>query len=228
MKVRTLAVLAGVGTPLIATGAANATYLGIYAVEKPNPYGILTVCVYAEFDNPGGDWWESAGGTPQNPINITVLGGSFYNHKFGSDQAPSTALITVFPSLAYDSFFAGGIRAVAAGQVNHLNLINMPVLAGTSIHTSNGGWGLVPPTAAQGNPFDPINSFPGNGSVLVAQFSTTDGYGVRGAWIESPVSDGVAILQAVEFEYVIPAPSVLGAFGLAGVLGMRRRRRRAR
>jgi hypothetical protein len=114
MKVRTLAVLAGVGMPLIATGAAPATYLGIYAVEKPNPYGLLTVNVYAEFDNPGGDRWESAGGAPGSPLNITVLGGSFYNHQFGSNQAPQAALVAAFPSLAYDSFYTAGRGAQRA------------------------------------------------------------------------------------------------------------------
>ena len=225
MKVKTLSVLAGLSAPLIMTVPTDAGFVGVYHVKKANPFDLITVNVYAEFDNPGGDWMQAVAGTPGSPLNVTVIGGTFYNNQFGSDQAPGTALVGVFPSLAYDSFFTIGIKALATGAVNALNLVNMPVLAGTSVSTTNGSWGLVPPTAAQGNPFDPANSFPGNGSILIGQFSTADGVGIVGQFLIQYVSDGVVGQSYVSFENIVPTPGALGLLGLAGLVGIRRRRR---
>jgi hypothetical protein len=55
MKLRTLAVAAGVGAPLILAGPSDAGFLGIYVVKKFNEFQLMTVNVYAEFDNPGAD-----------------------------------------------------------------------------------------------------------------------------------------------------------------------------
>lgn len=229
MKIRTLSVLAGAGTPLIVTAPAAAGLTDFTAIAKPNPFGIYTVNVYAEFDNPGSDWFYKVAGTPGSPMNIDVLGGEFYNHQFGTDQAPHQALVDAFPSLAYDSFYTIGIKALAPGQTNALNLVNMPQLQGTSVHTTNGSWGLVPPIAAQGNPFDPINSFPGNGSVLIGQFSmevpTEIPFGIEGAFAIGFVSDGSVHQRYVTFSNIVPAPGALGVAGVAGLLGTRRRRR---
>ncbi|MHC4786629.1 MAG: hypothetical protein ACYTE6_11770, partial [Planctomycetota bacterium] len=80
MKVKTLLVLAGVSSPLIATASADAGFVGLKVVKKiPNPVGILTMNVYAEFDNMGNDWFEGAAGTPNTPLTIGVVGGTFYN-----------------------------------------------------------------------------------------------------------------------------------------------------
>ena len=229
MKMKTLSVLAGVSAPLIMAAPSDAGFVGTYVTKKDNAFNLMTVNVYAEFDNPGADWMQAVAGTPGAPMNISVVGGGvFYNNQFGSDQAPGTALIAVFPSLAYDSFFTIGIKALATGSVNALNLVNMPILAGTSVSTVNGSWGLVPPTAAQGNPFDPANSFPGNGSILIGQFSTevgVDPYGIVGQFLIQYVSDGAIGQSYVSFENIVPTPGALGLLGAAGLIGRRRRRR---
>ena len=201
MKMKTLSVLAGVSAPLIMAAPSDAGFVGTYVTKKDNAFNLMTVNVYAEFDNPGADWMQAVAGT---------------------------ALIAVFPSLAYDSFFTIGIKALATGSVNALNLVNMPILAGTSVSTVNGSWGLVPPTAAQGNPFDPANSFPGNGSILIGQFSTevgVDPYGIVGQFLIQYVSDGAIGQSYVSFENIVPTPGALGLLGAAGLIGRRRRRR---
>jgi hypothetical protein len=217
MKMRTLSVLAGISAPLIMT-----------APGKPNAFGLWVCNVYAEFDNPGNDWMQAVAGTPDVSLNLTVVGGTFYNHQFGGDKAPGTALIAAFPSLAFDSFYTMGVKAVAAGVTDLTNLVNMPALAGSQISTNNGSWAIVPPTAAQGNPFDPVNTFPGNGQILIGQFSavsTTALIGIQGSFLAQYVSDGVVSTSIESFEHFIPSPGALGLLGAAGLISRRRRRR---
>ncbi|MHC4220025.1 MAG: hypothetical protein ACYSU7_16395 [Planctomycetota bacterium] len=222
MKVKTLSLLAGVSGPLILTGSSGAGFVGLKTVNKPNAFGIWVHNVYAEFDNPGNDWVQAVAGTPGTPLKITVLGGTFYNHQFGSDKAPGTALIGAFPSLAFDSFFTIGKKYVSSGDTDFTHLVNMPTLEGHKISTTNGSWAIVPPTAAQGNPFDPVNSFPGNGQVLIGQFSTTDGAFIIGSALLNFVSDGVVTISPVSFGW--PAPPTLSLLAIAGLTGSRRRR----
>jgi hypothetical protein len=201
-----LAVAAGIGAPLILTAASHASYVGTSHAVVPNEYGLYVVRVYAEFDNPGGDWMLSVAGTPVTPLLITVNPpGAFYNHPYGSDLAPSTVNVSVFPSLAFDSFFTIGLRTVAVGQTDHTTLVNLPELAGTSINTDNAAWGLIPPTADQGNPFDPVNCYPGDGRVLIGQFSSEDSQLIGGRFLMLCLSDGEPIYPEGSFNYT-PTP----------------------
>jgi hypothetical protein len=223
VKTKTLAVAAGVSAPLILSGSGDAGFVGVTATSKPNPFGILVCNVYAEFDNPGGDWMGGVLGPPNYPMYITVIGGSFWNQPGGGDTAPTTFLTGLIPSLAYDSFYTIGMKAVAAGVTDFTNLFNMPTLAGTQISTTNGAWAIVPPTEAQGNPFDAVHSFPGNGQILIGQFSTTNGTGIVGQFVLSYVSDGVDIDSLETFAHFFPTPGALGLLGLAALTGNRRR-----
>jgi len=213
MKVKTLSLLAGVGAPLILTGSADAGFNGIYAIGKPNPFGLVVCNVYAQFDNAGNDRMQAVAGTPNHPMNISIVtGGSFWNH------------------LAYDTFVTIGVKATGPlGQpADNLILANFPQpIAGTSISTTNGAY-AVSASHPQGNPFDPINSFPGDGRILIGQFSTPwNGsiVGIQGIFLMQFVSDGV-VTQSVESfsHFVVPVPGALGLFGLAGLRGTRRRR----
>jgi hypothetical protein len=231
MKMKTLAVLAGVSAPLIASAPSDAGFVGISWTKKPNAYNLMVVNVYAEFDNPGADHMQAVAGTPLNPMDITVIGGSFYNHAFGGDQAPQAALVAAFPDLAFDSFYTIGRKVIdpPGADLNVLNLVNMPVLSGTGVHTINGAYGLVPPNGPQGDPFDSVNNFPGNGSILIGQFSmeipATGTYGIQGAFYLQYVSDGTVGNSYVSFENIVPTPGALGLLGIAGLIGRRRRRR---
>jgi hypothetical protein len=162
--------------------------------------------VYAEFDNPGGDWMQAVAGTPMAPLSLTVVGGTFWNHANGGDTAPTTAMIGVYPSLAFDSFYTIGMKAVAAGAADFTYLLNMPELTGSQISTANGGWAIIQSESGQGNPFDPVHSFPGNGRILIGQFSTTDGSKIVGSFLMQFVSDDVVMQAVASF----PGPSCAG------------------
>jgi hypothetical protein len=232
MKLKTLLVLAGVSSPLIACASADAGFVGLKVVKKiPNPFGILTINVYAEFDNMGNDWFSAAAGTPGVPLNIGVIGGTFWNHPItGGDTAPPQGLIDVYPSLAYDSFYTIGLKAIPFGESDETVIVNMPTLGlpyggnlVTFVSTTNGSWALVPPTDTQGNPWDP-DSGGGAGEVLIGQYSTTNGIGFYGSFLIKGTIDGIAGVQvAVSFAW--PAPGTLGLLGLAGLMSTRRRRR---
>jgi hypothetical protein len=228
MKMKTLSVLAGISAPLIATAGADAGFVGVKVVAKPNAFGLLVCNVYAEFNNPGNDAMQAVAGTPGAPLSITVVGGTFWNQPtFGGDLAPNSALFALFPSLAYDTFVTIGVKATGPlGQpANGTTLVNYPQpIAGTVSATTNGSWAILGPLA-QGNPFDPINSYPGNGQLLIGQFSTAQGTGIQGTFLLQYVSDGVVTASVESFAHFIPTPGALGLLGAAGLIGLRRRRR---
>ena len=232
MKMKTLAVLAGISAPLIATAGADAGFVGINIVKKiPNPFGITTINIYAEFDNMAGDYFNGVAGTPNVPLLIGVTGGTFWNRAFGGDTAPSAGLIAAFPSLAYDSFYTIGLKSTQPGVPDATSVVNMPSLGAapgntvTSVATTNGSWAAVPPTHTQADPWHP-DSGGGGGEVLIGQFSTTNGSGFFGSFIIQFVGDGVPGTQeAVSFEWAVPTPGALGLLGAAGLIGRRRRRR---
>ncbi|MHC4963269.1 MAG: PEP-CTERM sorting domain-containing protein [Planctomycetota bacterium] len=230
MKLKTLLVLAGVSPPLIASASADAGFVGLKVVKKiPNPFGILTINVYAEFDNMGNDWFHGAAGTPYFPLTIGVVGGTFWNHFSGDDTAPPQGLINLYPSLAFDSFYTIGLKAIPMGGSDETTVVNMPTLGDfygpfvTSVSTTNGSWAIVPPTDTQGNPWDP-DSGGGAGQVLIGQYSTANGIGFYGNFLIKGTFDGIPGTQvAVSFAW--PAPGTLGLLGLAGLISTRRRRR---
>ena len=236
MKMKTLAVLAGVASPLIATGSASAGFIGIKATSKPNDFGLLVVNVYAIFDRPdpgdgSGDHMDAVAGTPGAPLVIQVTGGTFYNHAFGNDHAPMALLVDVFQSLAYDTFVTIGVKKVGDPKVfpgaqpaDTLTITTaFPIgITGSVLETTRAGWAVIP-TAPQGDPFDPVNSFPGNGQILIGQFSTADGTAISGTMLIQYLSNGQVGTSIVSFG--IPSPGALAMMGAACLIGTRRRRR---
>ena len=224
MKMKTLSMLAGVGAPLIATATAPAGFLGITVTGKENAFGLIVCNVYANFDRPGEDLFQAVAGTALSPLLIQVEGGgTFYNHAFGSDTAPGTALIAAFPILAFDTFVTIGVKET--GQVNDALVITpgFPAgITGTSLATDESGW-AVTPIDPQGDPFNPAY-VGGNGSILIGQYSTADGSGISGTMLVQYVSNGVVGTSVVSFFHV-PTPGALALLGTAGLIGARRRRR---
>ncbi len=116
MKAKTLSVLAGVTAPLILTGSVSAGFVGLKSVVKETGFipgiGELFVCnVYAVFDRPD-DEMIAVAGTFNNPLNIFVKQGKFYQDPEG---APLTAPFLEFlPGasgiLAYDTFVTIGTK----------------------------------------------------------------------------------------------------------------------
>ncbi len=233
MKIQTLTVLAGTAVPLILTGSASAGFLGIKTTSKPNDFGLLVVNVYAIFDRPdpgdgSGDHMIAVAGTPNIPMNIQVIGGVFYNSPFGSDRAPNAALLVPFPSLAYDTFLTIGVKAVGDPPFQPVDMLGIspefpnPGLTGSFIGGTNLAWTVIP-TAPQGDPFDPVNSFPCNSQILIGQFSTANGSAIQGTMLVKYVSNGVSIFSIETF--FVPSPGALAMMGVAGLIGTRWRRR---
>ncbi len=234
MRVRTLSLLAGTAVPLILTGSAPAGFVGISTVSKPNPFGVglFTVNVYAIFDRPdpgdgSGDHMIAVAGTPDAPMNITVIGGVFYNSPFGRTTAPSAPLLVPFPSLAYDTFLTIGVKAVGDPPFQPFDDLIIspefpnPGLTGNFLGGPNLHWAVIP-TNPQGDPFNPefVN---GNGQTLIGQFSTADGTAISGTMLLGYVSNGLAH-QTIE-TFFVPGPGGLPALALFCALGARRRRR---
>jgi len=225
MKMKTLSLLAGVSAPLIMTTASSAGFVEIRTVLKENVFGLLVVNVYAVFDRPGEDLMVAVAGTPNQPLLVQVEGGVFYNSNFGNDQAPNQAFIDIFPSLAFDTFVSIG-KKTSTGDTTLISP-GWPIagIVGSVFTTDASGW-VVVPDAPQANPFDPANSFPGDGQILIAQFSTATGTEIHGTLLLQFTSNGTPGVQAYVGFTSIPVPGALALLGAAGLVGLRRRRRR--
>jgi hypothetical protein len=223
MKATTLRLLIGVTTPLILAGGVRAGFTGISTASKPNALGLLVVNVYAEFDRPGEDFMRTVAGTSLNPMLIQVIGGTFYNHAFGSDHAPSLLGVDTFPSLAFDTFLTIGIKVAFPDLPDALVVTpGFPTgITGTQLFTTVSGWAITP-LDPQGDPFNP-NYAGGNGQVLIGQFSTADGTAFQGTMVVGIITNGV-VSQAVVSFFHVPGPGALWLLGAAGLLGRRRRR----
>ena len=57
----------------------------------------------------------------------------------------------------------------------------------------------ITPLDPQGDPFDPVNSFPGDGRVLIGQFSTVQGFPITGTMLLQVISNGQVEQHYVSF-----------------------------
>ena len=212
MKVKALAVAAGASAPLILAGSAPAGFTGISTASKPNDFGIFVVNVYATFDRPGEDLMVIVAGTRDNPLSVRVEGGTFFQHPMGSfDRAPLGAQIDIFPDLRYDTFVTIGVKQVGPsadgnpGQpFDHLTLTpGWPGFGPSNLELTNAGW-VSELNNRQSDPFDPV-FFPGDGRILIGQFSTADGAGISGTMLLRFISNGVWDEAVVTFDHSVPA-----------------------
>jgi len=221
--------LAGVGAPLIATATASAGFLGIKVVAKDNEFGLLVANVYAEFDRPGEDFMQAVAGTANAPLLIQIGGGGvFYNNAFGSNIAPNLAFIGIAPSLAFDTFVTIGAKVDNLPDFGDATIITpgLPNLTGTQISTDASGW-AVTPLDAQWDPFNSDYGGPGNGQILIGQYSTIDngpGTTISGTFLIQYITNGDNQQSVVSF-FLVPTPGALALLGVAGLVGTRRRRR---
>ena len=207
MKAKLLALIAGSGAALMLAGQASARFLGTTTESVQNEFGILTVSVYAEFDNPGADFMSVVAGTPNSPLFIQVVDGTFYQHPFGTDRAPNPALFNQFPSLRYDTFVTIGVESFNSQSpgnpegrpADELHLTpGWPGFGSSVLSSVTAGW-AVKPGQPQGDPFDPVHCFPGDGRVLIGQFSTENGSAIQGVMLIQFHSDGVVEQATVSF-----------------------------
>jgi hypothetical protein len=218
MKAKTLSLCAGIGGVMLLAEAAPAGFTGIEWEQKANDFGVFTVNVYATFDN-SNDALYAVAGTPNAPLQVEVVAGSFYQNSFGSDLSPNPALLIPFPSLAYDTFVTIGKKTSTGDQTGLTP--NWPgfgtsLLPDDPVDGENMAW-FITPDQSQGAPVD--------GRVLMGQFSSMDSEEIKGQFLISAVSDGDGSFQEyVSFTTLVPAPGALALLGLACVGGRRRRK----
>jgi hypothetical protein len=241
MKTKALCVLAGIAAPLIATQTSDAGFVGLVTLEKQGSgqaAGYIIRNVYAVFDRPG-DRLLSVYGTPQNPIDVHVVGGTFKQYPGVAGLTGPTAY-NVFANAnnAYDTFISFGVKIFGT----YSNVVGQPYnsseifIAGDLAFTASaltslsGGWaptGLSP----LGLPDNPnivggANSFgPGVGSVLIGQFTTSNGTDIQGTVNVQVLSNG-NLITLTNQSVNLPTPGALALLGTAGLIGTRRRRRR--
>jgi hypothetical protein len=218
MKTRALRVAAGLGSLLLPSEAAVAGFQGIEVDVKPNDFGVLTFNVLAAFSSPGLDRMNAVAGTVSAPMSIFIREGTVHQHPFGTDRPSSDVVVQAFPSLAYDSFVTIGVKSVGppGAQPGDEMILTpgWPGFGSCSLYGDNHAWAVVP-VAPQGDPFDPVHSYPGDGRILIGQFSTADGHGLSARFLLQMVSDGVPVLQDVTIEYDL-APPVTTTCGACG------------
>ncbi len=227
MKMSTLSALAGASVPLILAGTANAGFVGLKLVEKPNAFGLLVYNIYAQFDERPDDFVFAVAGTPLSPLNVNVRGGTFFQHQFGNDQAPNGGLCVVpgFETLCLDTFVTIG-KKTSAGDATAL-APGWPGFGPDRLAGNNLGW-FITPDDPQGLPNV-------NNQVLLMQLSTATGTGFFGTILVNGFSNdldlgslpaGADVDGYVSFDtQQAPAPGALALLGTAGLLGCRRRRR---
>lgn len=228
MRMRNLSLLIGVGAPLIVAGSATAGFVGVKAVSKKNPGGLFVCNVYAIFDRPD-DEMVAVAGTPQNALDIFVKNGKFYQDPQGS---PLTAPFLQFlPGasglLAYDTFITIGTKTDDLfSTLDDVSTTPGLEFQNDSISTINGSWFILPVGPGNGGLGQPN----ANGQVLVFQgsfFLDSGAGGIAGTLRFNFTSNGVAGQSAyVSFDHQVPAPGAVALLGAAGLLGVRRRRRR--
>ncbi len=229
MKVNGLSPLAGATVPLVLAGSAPGGFVGLKVIDKPAIIGgqfALVVNIFATFNRPGQDRFLSAAGTPNSPMDIHVIGGTFYQNPFGTDTAPSGALIPIFPSLAFDTFVTIGAKAIGPAYQSPPPLTLTPGWPGfgpSFLGGNNLGWANTP-ADPNTDPFNPA-FYLGNGQVLIGQFATTNGAAIVGMFRILVVSNNVS--TQINVSFFGPAPGALPLLAAAGFIGTRRSRRRS-
>lgn len=136
-----------------------------------------------------------------------AAGGSFYQHVFGSDIAPSAGAIAVFPSLAFDTYMTVPPEfQVYVGP----SFVGQPSEAAWNTARLNRVWRHQGPNFSYTTPFNLA----------------------RITWFgEPPSGDGILFVhnpqQQIPFTFAIPEPGVSGVFGLFSLIALQRGRCRA-
>ena len=146
------------------------------------------------------DWTNSR-------LDISLTSGAMYQHAFGSNSAPTPALVAAFPELAYDTFVTvpNGLDVTFAGAIT----MDATTIAASWADTATGNagkWQVARITLTQD----------ANGSVAGKSYDVE--------------SAGQGILFTDDWEIVegwlcIPEPATLGLLAVGGMAVLRRRRR---
>ncbi|MFG0252731.1 MAG: hypothetical protein ACF8NJ_07665 [Phycisphaerales bacterium JB038] len=196
---------------VLAAGSIAAADVSHYlmAVDNTGGYGDAQLPTTADhytwdlmINVSGGDDWTSSA------ADVVLTAGTFYQHPFGGDTEPNSALFASFPGLEYDTFFASPpalFDNVNPGFASGPDWTDTTVSA-TWFDTPDDGDGVY--TIARFTIYAP--SVPGNGIVGNITGSST-----------AKLTGGD--LLPFDLNFVVPAPGTAALLGLAG-LAVRRRR----
>jgi hypothetical protein len=189
--------------------AAAGVSHSIMAVDNMSGYGDTQAPTSADhytFDLmitvTGGDDWTSSA------ADVVLTSGTFFQHPFGGDAEPNSALFGSFPALEYDSFFAS---PAALFDGANPGFASGPDWTDTTVSAT---W------------FDTPDD--GDGTFTIARFTilapTVPGDGVLGSIVGSSTAKLTGgDLIAFNLPIAVPAPGSAMLLGLAG-LAIRRRR----
>jgi len=221
-NIKIFGLAAGTVGSLILAGTAPAGFEGMFWEYNPGSMaGFDTYRIYATVSS-GGEL-DAVFGDADSPLRIeTHLGGGFYQNAFGGPTSVfiNPALYPVFPSLVYDSWVTIGLEDQVGNALLDIGIDWVPFEGGGAIKTNNGSWFATPD--------NPQVHDPGNGRILIGQFTVT-----QGDWIVGTISmqgkdvNGVnwqARDVAFKAQGDFPAPGALALLGLAGLVGRRRRK----
>jgi hypothetical protein len=244
MKVKTLSALAGIGSAMILSSAANAAFTGLSISSASHVIGaadpgaglfagqtISTYQVYAVFNNAGDALTSVFGNDSAAPINGTPMtietrnstntgaGGNFFNNAFGGNSAPNPALFAVSPSLQWDTYLTIGVEPGTTPDNTGYSPGFPSPFNGTSNNINIAWFNAVA---------DANTTAGADLKVLLGQFSVANGENVRGTFGLTYRAAGAGADTTVQNNtfstFAVPAPGALALLGLAGVVGSRRRR----
>jgi hypothetical protein len=252
MKFKTLQFVAGAGGAMALGSVACAAYQGLtmhlhtqaMVGQGMGPPALRDVWrVYALFSDPD-DYLTTVAGSPTlgnliirtlNPTG-TGSGGLFINPIGGGATPPYFTYIGT--QVQWDTYVTIGLSSWGdpngpAHQMADTTGLSPGFLQGIwntgFLNSDNVGW-FTPGPVPQGRAGNGVN-FGGTWGVLFLQLTVNAGNRVAGTVAiggvnNNPAGGGIVFQTNADqtFNY-IPAPGILAAFGLAGVVGMRNRRR---
>ena len=254
LDVRILSALAGVGTAMLLSRAASATFTGLSVVATTHAIGaadpgaavawqgqtITTYQIFAMFNN-AGDALTSVFGNVPNPLTIQIRnasdsgpGTTFFNNSFGANLAPNSSLYGTSPSLQWDTYLSIGVEPTPPVGVD-TTAFSIGFFGGPSVNTpfsmdtgitggTNHAWYVLGPI--------PQGTAGADLRVMLAQFSVHAGENIRGTLnltyrpfgATSDLFVTASGSPSLMIFNTVPAPAALALFGLAGLFASRRRR----
>ncbi len=195
---------------LLFSGIASADLQGITIESFDSGHGIgLTHRVYVDVD--AGDQVDAIYGDGDNALDIHPESGAFYQNQFGLYSTPSESLFGFFPELEYDSFITIGLLTDTGDAMMDIGIDWTDFEDnGGAIWTDNGTWFATP---------DDAQVFEQDGRVLIGQFT--------GAMPEGYINILGKNSDLTSWQYshiALPAPGAIAVLGLAGYVGIRRRK----
>jgi len=231
MKVKTMSMLAGAATMMIAGVASADNFTGLSAELVGQNNGNDIYRLYANFSGVGGIqfWGGEPGILSFNIDNITADGGAgsgfVQNPSFLGPLVLNNEIAPNFPQGEFSSYLTigaeFGYNPADVSEVFQLTPGFSPSLNGVT--TFGGVGGVV------SNPGGANTLADANGQVLLAQLVVASGEHVQGTIGLSTLAIGLGDTGNLDHiasftSVMVPAPGALALLGLAGLVGTRRRR----